>query len=61
MSQAEIDNMLKEVDTDNSGSIEFTEFCAYMMKKLKPQSADDIRKKTFKVVYIIDVELFIFH
>lgn len=46
MSQADLDKMLKEVDTDNSGSIEFNEFCVYMVNRLKPQ---DIKKKAFDV------------
>lgn len=49
MSQADVDKMIKEVDTDNSGSIEFNEFCVYMINKFRPKSPDDIRKKTFQV------------
>ena len=50
MSQAEIDGMLKEVDSDKNGTIEFNEFCVYMLNQLtKPQ---DIRRKTFEVIKI---------
>ncbi|XP_011403658.1 PREDICTED: squidulin-like [Amphimedon queenslandica] len=46
MSQAELDAMLKEVDSDKNGTIEFNEFCVYMLNQLtKPQ---DIRRKTFE-------------
>lgn len=48
MSQAELDNMLREVDSDQNGTIEFNEFCVYMLNTLNKPS-QDTRRKTFEV------------
>lgn len=56
MSDEDLAKMLREVDTDNSGSIEFDEFCVYMCNKMKPANSDDIKKKTFnvrRVTYVV--------
>ncbi len=53
MTNEQIQDMLKQVDSDNSGTIEFDEFCSYMMKKLnkarQPPNIDELRKRVFKV------------
>ena len=52
MTNEQIQDMLKEVDSDNSGTIEFSEFCSYMMKKLskaKQPNIDELRKRVFSV------------
>ena len=53
MTDQQVQDMLKEVDSDNSGSIEFDEFCSYMVKKLnkakQPPNPEEIRKRAFAV------------
>ena len=52
MTEAEVTDMLKEIDSDGSGTIEFNEFTDYMMKKLtkaqQPTNIDEIRRKAFQ-------------
>ena len=53
MTDQQVQDMLKEVDSDNNGSIEFDEFCSYMLNKLnkakQPPNLDELRKRTFAV------------
>ena len=43
--EAELQDMINEVDIDGSGSIEFNEFLAMMAKKIKEnESSNDIRE-----------------
>lgn len=48
-----VQDMLKSVDKDNSGTIEFDEFCTYMEERLsgsKPMSKEERIRKLFKVL-----------
>ena len=45
----ELENMIKEVDIDGNGEIDFDEFLAMMAKKLKETDLEeDIRKRFWK-------------
>ena len=45
----ELENMIKEVDIDGNGEIDFDEFLAMMAKKLKETDLEeDIRKRFLK-------------
>ena len=48
MSDAEVKEMVKSVDIDGSGTIEFNEFCVYMINRLKGRRPEEIRRKTFE-------------
>lgn len=58
MTEQQVQDMLKEVDSDNSGSIEFDEFCAYMLKKLnkakQPPNPNELRKRAFDVCVVVE-------
>ena len=58
MTDTQLQAMLKEVDSDGSGSIEFEEFCSYMLKKLnkakQPPNPEELRKRAFQVHAIMD-------
>ena len=50
-----VQEMLKSVDKDNSGTIELDEFCAYMEEKLSGSastSKEAMKRKLFKVSFI---------
>lgn len=50
MTDQQVQDMLKEVDSDNSGTIDFEEFCAYMLKKLnKKIDPNELRRRAFNV------------
>lgn len=48
-SREEIREMIKDVDTDNSGSIEFSEFLALMAGKMKDTDTEEELTQAFKV------------
>ena len=47
--EAEVQDMINEVDVDGSGFIEFTEFCLMMHKKLQDSDVENELKETFRV------------
>ena len=47
--EAELNDMIREVDTDGSGEIEFPEFLVMMAKKIRPEDTDEELKEAFKV------------
>ena len=47
--QAELQNMINEVDADGSGSIDFSEFLAMMAQKTKEANSEDEMKEAFRV------------
>lgn len=47
--EAEIQDMIKDVDKDNSGSIEFKEFLELMQKKMTDTDTEDEIKEAFRV------------
>lgn len=48
-SDAEVQDILNEVDVDNSGSISFDEFVKMMAHKVAPMDSDTELKEAFKV------------
>jgi calmodulin len=46
---AEIEQMIKEVDIDNNGEIDFGEFCGLMVKKLKESEPEEELVEVFKI------------
>ncbi|XP_077987318.1 uncharacterized protein LOC144441926 [Glandiceps talaboti] len=48
-SQDELQEMIREVDTQGNGSIEFDEFLLLMAKKIKEQDDDDDLREAFSV------------
>ncbi|XP_038902291.1 calmodulin-like protein 11 [Benincasa hispida] len=47
--EEELQDMIKEVDVDGNGTIEFTEFLNLMAKKIKETDAEEELKEAFKV------------
>ena len=47
--EAELQDMINEVDEDGNGTIEFNEFLVMMAKKLKENENSDDIKEAFKV------------
>ena len=47
--EAELQDMINEVDEDGNGTIEFDEFLVMMAKKLKENENSDDIKEAFKV------------
>uniref|UniRef100_A0A7S3CXG6 EF-hand domain-containing protein n=2 Tax=Palpitomonas bilix TaxID=652834 RepID=A0A7S3CXG6_9EUKA len=48
-SQEELDAMIKEIDIDGNGSIEFDEFVQVMSRKVQPSYTPEEVKSAFKV------------
>merc|ERR1711879_279680 len=48
MEPADLQAMIAEIDTDGSGSIDFSEFCETMTKKIQVEHAPDDIAKAFK-------------
>ncbi|KAK8709646.1 hypothetical protein V6N13_060659 [Hibiscus sabdariffa] len=48
-SEEELQDMIKEVDADGNGSIEFSEFLSLMAKKMQESDAEEELKEAFKV------------
>lgn len=46
---AEIEQMIKEVDVDNNGEIDFEEFCGLMVKKMKESEPEEELVEVFKI------------
>ena len=46
---AEIEQMIKEVDIDNNGEIDFEEFCGLMVKKMKESEPEEELVEVFKI------------
>lgn len=46
---AEIEQMIKEVDVDNNGEIDFGEFCGLMVKKMKESEPEEELVEVFKI------------
>ena len=47
--QAEIEDMINEVDADGNGNIDFPEFLAMMAKKMKDVDSEEEIKEAFRV------------
>ena len=47
--EAEVQDMINEVDVDGSGFLEFPEFCLMMHKKLNDTDQENELKETFRV------------
>lgn len=47
--EAEIQDMINEVDLDSSGTIEFNEFCELMTKRIKETDTEAEMKEAFAV------------
>ncbi|XP_023322173.1 calmodulin-2/4 [Eurytemora carolleeae] len=47
--EAEVQDMINEVDVDGSGFLEFPEFCLMMHKKLQDTDTENELKETFRV------------
>eukprot|EP00299_Pterocystis_sp_00344_P003719 c14489_g1_i1.p2 GENE.c14489_g1_i1~~c14489_g1_i1.p2 ORF type:complete len:154 (-),score=48.71 c14489_g1_i1:26-487(-) len=47
--EAELQDMINEVDVDNSGTIDFPEFLTMMSRKMQDTDADEEIKEAFKV------------
>jgi len=47
--EAELQDMIKQVDTDNSGEIDFAEFLTMMAKQMKNEDTEEEIKEAFKV------------
>ena len=47
--EAEVQDMINEVDVDGSGFLEFPEFCLMMHKKLQDTDQENELKETFRV------------
>ena len=47
--EAELQDMIKEVDTDGKGTINFPEFCDMMARKMKDTDSEEEVKEAFKV------------
>jgi calmodulin len=41
--------MIKEVDVDNNGEIDFDEFCGLMVKKMKESEPEEELVEVFKI------------
>ncbi|EFC43878.1 predicted protein [Naegleria gruberi] len=48
-SQGELDDMIKQVDSNNNGTIDFKEFLVLMQKKMTDNDSEDEIKEAFKV------------
>ncbi|KAL4297171.1 hypothetical protein GQ457_12G003840 [Hibiscus cannabinus] len=48
-SEEELQDMIREVDADGNGSIEFSEFLSLMAKKMQETDAEEELKEAFKV------------
>ena len=46
---AQIDEMIREVDKDNSGAIDLTEFCLLMMKQMKEEDDPAVLQEAFRL------------
>lgn len=46
--EAEVEQMVKEVDTDGNGEVDFNEFCGLMVKKLKENEPEEELVEVFK-------------
>ena len=47
--EAELQDMVKEVDVDGSGTIEFSEFLNLMARKMKDSDSEEQLKEAFRV------------
>eukprot|EP00915_Cephaloidophora_sp_WS-2016_P002572 GHVH01003450.1.p1 GENE.GHVH01003450.1~~GHVH01003450.1.p1 ORF type:complete len:151 (+),score=41.48 GHVH01003450.1:52-504(+) len=47
--EAELSDMINEVDVDGSGSIDFSEFLSLMARKMKDTDSEDELREAFKV------------
>ncbi len=47
--EEEIDQMIKEVDMDGNGEIDFDEFCSLMLKKMKESEPEEELVEVFKI------------
>ena len=47
--QAEIEQMIQEVDVDGNGEIDFEEFCGLMVKKMKESEPEEELVEVFKL------------
>jgi calmodulin len=48
-SESELQDMINEVDADNSGTIDFVEFLAMMARKMKDTDSEEEIREAFKV------------
>jgi calmodulin len=49
IAEAELKEMIKEIDTDNNGTIDFPEFLTMMARKLQDSEGEEEIREAFKV------------
>ena len=47
--EAELQDMINEVDADGNGTIDFPEFCTLMARKMKDTDSEEELKEAFRV------------
>lgn len=48
--EEELEQMIKEVDVDGNGEIDFEEFCSLMVKKMKESEPEEELVEVFKMI-----------
>ena len=48
---AEVQDMINEVDVDGNGSMEFPEFCLMMVKKMSESDTENEVREAYRVFY----------
>lgn len=50
--EAELQDMINEVDADGNGTIDFPEFLTMMARKMKDTDSEEEIKEAFKVLFV---------